>query len=190
MAGIDKTYVNRSELREAVDWANGVGTATLENGYQFKPLEWIRGYNDIDNPEFWTREEDDYYILWNTPTWYDRWLWLNCPLPFVKERLKEQYGDGLKDFETWVYQDPRKRPDFGKQKYTFLKFPKWHGVKWWLGNGRRKNPWPGGPSNSTMKRQPMRGIPALACSLVVGVLTMSGKTITSEYQQRSPSSGS
>ena len=150
MAGIDKTYVNRAELREAVDWANKVGTATLENGYRFRPIEWIRGYNDIDDPEFWTSEESDYYILWNTPTWYDRWLWLNCPLPFVKERLKEQYGDGLKDFETWTYQDPKEHPDFGKQKYTFLKFPKWHGVKWWLGNGRRKNPWPGKSKQLTL----------------------------------------
>lgn len=146
MAGIDKTYVNRVELKEAVDWANKVGVVTLENGYTFRPIDWIRGYNDIDEPDFWTREEDEFYILWNTPHWFDRWLWLNCPLPFVRDRLKEQYGDdedsGLKDFENWKYEDPKQRPDFGKQKYTFLECPKWHGVKWLMNNGRRKNPYP------------------------------------------------
>jgi len=143
MAGIDKTYVNRTELKEAVDWSNKVGVVTLENGYKFKPINWIRGYNDIDEPDFWTREEDEFYILWNTPTWLDRWLWLNCPLSFVRDRLREQYGDsGLKDFENWKYEDTKKRPDFGKQKYTFLKFPKWCGSKWLINNGRRKNPYP------------------------------------------------
>ena len=149
MAGIDKTYVNRAELKEAVDWANKVGVVTLENGYTFRPINWIRGYNDIDEPDFWTREEDEFYILWNTPTWLDRWLWLNCPLSFVRDRLREQYGDendedsGLKDFENWKYEDTKKRPDFGKQKYTFLKFPKCHGAKWFMNNARRNNPFPG-----------------------------------------------
>lgn len=147
MAGIDKTYVNRAELKEAVDWANKVGVVTLENGYTFRPIDWIRGYNDIDEPDFWTRKEDDLYVLWDTPTWFDRWLWLNCPLSFVRDRLKEQYGDdedsGLKDFENWKYEDLKKRPDFGKQKYTFLKFPRWRGAKWFMNNARRKNPYPG-----------------------------------------------
>lgn len=121
----------------------------MENGYTFRPINWIRGYNDIDEPDFWTRKEDELYVLWNTPTWLDRWLWLNCPLSFVRDRLREQYGDendedsGLKDFENWKYEDMKKRPDFGKQKYTFLKFPKWHGVKWFMNNARRKNPYPG-----------------------------------------------
>ena len=53
MAGIDKTYVNKEQLKIAVDWAKKVGTVTLENGHKFKPLDWIAGYNDIYNPEFW-----------------------------------------------------------------------------------------------------------------------------------------
>ena len=56
MVWIDKTYVNLAELKEAVDWSNKVGVVTLENGYKLKPINWIRGYNDIDETDFWNRE--------------------------------------------------------------------------------------------------------------------------------------
>lgn len=142
MAGIDKTYVNVQQLKEAIDWAKKVGTATVENGYKFKPIDFIYDYNYIDDPDFnWN---DSTYVLWNTPIWYDRWLWLNCPLEFVRERLKEQYNEkGLKKFENYVYHNPKDNLDFGKQHYTFLKVPKWKNHKWWMGHGRMKNPWPG-----------------------------------------------
>lgn len=142
MAGIDKTYVTSQELKEAIDWAKTVGTVTMENGYRFKPLGYIYTYNDLDNPNFdWNREE---YVLWNTPMWFDRWLWLNCPLEFVKDRLKYQYDENsLKEFENFVYHDPKNNLDFGKQHYTFIKEPKWHGCKWWMNKGRKQNPWPG-----------------------------------------------
>lgn len=141
MAGIDKTYVNAKELKEAIAWAKEAGTVTIENGYKFKPLDFIYGYNDLDDPDFdWNQ---DCYILWNTPIWYDRWLWANCPLSFVKERLQEQYGDkGLKKFENYVYHNPKDNPDFGKQHYTFIKTPKGRDIKWWMGHGRIDSPWP------------------------------------------------
>jgi hypothetical protein len=106
MAAIDKTYVTKEELLEAITWAAEVDVVTLENGHKFKPLNWIRGYNDFDlNVEGFSikeREPNTPYILWNTPTWMDRWLWLNCPLSFVKERLKEVYDRNmLKEFEDW-----------------------------------------------------------------------------------------
>ena len=142
MGLIDKTYVTAHELKEAIVWAKGVGTVAMENGYKFKPLNFIYRYNDLDDPEFdWNRDE---YILWNTPTWYDRWLWVNCPLSFVKGRLKEQYNDNaLKKFENYVYHNPKDNLDFGKQHYTFLKVPKWNDCKWWMSHGRMENPWPG-----------------------------------------------
>ena len=62
MAGIDKTYVNKEQLKEAVEWAKNIGVVTLENGHKFKPLNWIESYNDIHNPEFWN-EENEWYIL-------------------------------------------------------------------------------------------------------------------------------
>ena len=137
MAGIDKTYVNKSELIETINWAKEVGEVILENGYKFQPLDFIRGYNDINDPEF-LEKEYDVYILWNTPVWFDRWLWCNCPLPFVRERLQEQYDDdSLEDFKSWVYEKPVSR----KQKYTFLETPRGRHYKWLMNNARRDYRW-------------------------------------------------
>ena len=38
MAAIDKTYVTKQELLEAIDWAKKVGQVEMENGYIFRPL--------------------------------------------------------------------------------------------------------------------------------------------------------
>ena len=92
MAGIDKTLVNKDELLLAIEWCKSVGTVTAENGQTFQPLAYIYVYNDLDNPHYFDEERKE-YILWNTPIWFDRWLWNNCPLEFVRERLKSQYPD-------------------------------------------------------------------------------------------------
>lgn len=138
MAAIDKTYVNKEQLLKAIEWAKEVDKATLENGSTFYPLDFIYGYNDIDDPIFWEKERKE-YILWNTPIWYDRWLWLNCPLSFVRERLQEQYSsDYLEKFESWTYEKPVNR----KKKYTFLEVPTGYGYKWFMNNARYNNRWP------------------------------------------------
>lgn len=134
MAGIDKTYVNKAELIEAINWAKEIGEVTLENGYKFKPINYIYAYNDIDN-----LPDKKEYILWNTSIWFDRWLWCNCPLSFVQTRLQEQYDSySLVSFDEWVYDKPEKR----NVKYTFLKTPSYRYWKWIINNARRKNPWP------------------------------------------------
>ena len=142
MAAIDKTYVNREKLVEAIKWAKEIGEVTLENGYKFEPLSFIHGYNDIDengvllNPE----RESDCYVLWNTPGWFDRWLWINCPLSFVRDRLQEQYSEeNLKKFEDWTYIKPETRKN---QKFTFLETPQGKDYKWLMKNARLHNPWP------------------------------------------------
>ena len=150
MAGIDKTYVNYEQLLEAVAWAKNIGEVTLENGHKFFPLDWIKGYHDVDENGVVQCEklEDHEYILWNTPTWFDRWLWCNCPLSFVKKRLQEQYGlDSLKEFEEWVYIPEPKRT----AKYKFITEPNDFGTgwKWLINNDRRKNPWPGSCKQAT-----------------------------------------
>lgn len=145
MAEIDKTYVNKEQLLEAVEWAKRVGKATLEDGSTFYPINFIYSYNDIDNPIFW-KEERKEYVLWDTPIWYDRWLWLNCPLSFVKERLQEQYDEtDLEEFENLVYKKSIPR----KQKYTFLKTPSGTYHKWLMGKSRRTTPWPNGCIQAT-----------------------------------------
>jgi hypothetical protein len=138
MAAIDKTYINKEQLLEAIEWAKGVDKATLENGSTFYPLDFIYGYNDLDDPTFWEKERE-VYVLWNTPIWYDRWLWLNCPLSFVRERLQEQYDeDFIKTFESWTYEKPTNR----KKKYTFLEVPTGYGYKWFMNNARYNCRWP------------------------------------------------
>jgi len=142
MAAIDKTYVNKQELLEAIDWAKKVGTVTAENGYTFQPLVFIYHYNDLDDPHFFDEEREE-YILWITPIWFDRWLWNNCPLEFVRDRLMFQYNEeDRKAFENFKFDDPKNRLEKGYQHYTFLEEPKWKDHKWFMRHGRKDNPWP------------------------------------------------
>lgn len=142
MAAIDKTYVTKQELLEAIDWAKKVGQVKMENGYIFRPLNFIYAYNDLEDPHYFDEEYNE-YVLWNTPIWFDRWLWNNCPLKFVKERLICQYSEeDRKKFENYVYHNLKSNLDFGSQHYTFLQEPKWKGHKWFMRHGRKDNPWP------------------------------------------------
>ena len=134
MASIDKTYVNKEQLIEAINWCKNIGEVTLEDGTCFKPLSFIY-HDDVDA----LNDEYDSFILWNTPKWFDRWLWKNCPLTFVRERLQEQYdSEYLTFFENWKYVKTEPR----KAKYTFLEIPYGRGWKWDINNLRRKNPYP------------------------------------------------
>ena len=102
MAAIDKTYTDKEGLIEVIDWCLKVGRCKLENGYTFRPLNFVYGYNELDDNYRPIREQDT-YVVWNTPRWFDRWLWLNCPIDFIKDRLLDQYGeDGVKEFEDFV----------------------------------------------------------------------------------------
>ena len=142
MAAIDKTYVTKQELLEAIDWAKKVGQVEMENGYTFRPLNFIYAHNELDDPHYFDEEYDE-YVLWNTPIWFDRWLWNNCPLEFVRERLMYQYSEeDRKKFENYIYNNLKSNLDFGSQHYTFLKEPKWKGHKWFMRHGRKDNPWP------------------------------------------------
>jgi len=151
MAAIDKTYVNRKELIEAIDWCRTVNVCTLDNGYKFIPLNFIYAYNDLDENYNPVNDQEE-YILWNTPQWFDRWLWLNCPLDFVRERLKYQYDeDALKEFANYVYKDPNDNIQLGRQHYTFLKKPNFKWWKWYANNARRLNPYPGNCKQTTIE---------------------------------------
>lgn len=133
MAAIDKTYVNKEEFLEVVEWVKKIGKVKLENGHEFSPLEFVSYYDLDDLPEL---EE---YVLWNTPTWYDRWLWNNCPIECVRKYLMDVYDEeDLKEFENWTYESSPQK----KRKYTFLKTPKWSFWKSVISSARRKNPWP------------------------------------------------
>ena len=117
MAAIDKTYVNKEQLLEAISWSKEIGEVTLENGYKFRPLDFISVHDNMEN-----LIDTNEYVLWNTPMWFDRWLWLNCPLPFVQTRLQEQYDSyTLEVFESWTYEEPvnrKKNMNTEEKQYT------------------------------------------------------------------------
>ena len=152
MAAIDKTYTDKEGLIEVIDWCRKVGKCKLENGYTFRPLNFVRAYNVLDDNYRPVYEQEE-YVVWNTPRWFDRWLWLNCPIDFIRDRiLLCQYGeDGVKEFENFVYTDPNNDMRLGRQHYTFLKEPKWKAWKWFANNARRDWRWPGNCKQATLE---------------------------------------
>ena len=153
MAAIDKTYTDKNGLIEVIDWCRKVGKCKLENGYAFHPLNFVREFNELDE-NYRPIHKQEEYVVWNTPVWFDRWLWLNCPIDFIKDNLICQYGeDGIKNFEDFVYNDTNNNICLGKQHYTFLKEPKWKTWKWWANNARRNCRYPGNCKQATLEME-------------------------------------
>lgn len=121
MAGIDKTYLDSyQDYIDMIDWCNKIGTITDEYGNKFNPKDFIYEPN---------LEEEDFrrgMILWNTPIYFDIFLIRNCNIPFIQERLLEQYDE---DFVKRVLNhtseyDTFERNGLGKNlKFTILKRP-------------------------------------------------------------------
>lgn len=88
MAGIDKTYTRSwEEYKSLVEWCKGK-SFTLKNGDVIRPSRFIYKW---DKECF---DGENSLPVWNTPTYLDIWLIRNCPLGFIQDRLKEQYGGG------------------------------------------------------------------------------------------------
>lgn len=76
MAYIDKIYGSNEQWMELFDWLR-FSNRPQYTRFMYCPF----GMNSkTDRP------------ITNTPVYVDRWLWDNCPLPFVKKRLKFMYG--------------------------------------------------------------------------------------------------
>ena len=103
-------------------WAESVGEVKDDFGNTFSPLDWMSEYEEIEFKESLENQKKryrDYYsdpihvqeakewngpdwepepggvgelVLWNTPTYFDIWLIRECPLDFIQDRLKQQYG--------------------------------------------------------------------------------------------------
>ena len=101
MAGIDKTYANTWEqYKEIRDWAEDK-VVEYPNGIKEHLSNYVYLWNEDD---FSGDDFNGERPVWNTPTCLDRWLWLNCPIELVRQRLQEQYGEKyLKDFENPTY---------------------------------------------------------------------------------------
>lgn len=88
MAGIDKTYTKSwEEYQSLVEWCKDK-SFTLKNGDVIRPSSYIYEW---DKKSF---DGEESLPVWNTPTCLDIWLIRNCPLEFIQDRLKEQYGGG------------------------------------------------------------------------------------------------
>lgn len=77
MAAVDKIYGTREQYQQLRDWMAGFDVALLE--YIYSPCA-------ID------RQVGPSIVLCNLPMHIDELLWIHCPLDFIRERLKEQYG--------------------------------------------------------------------------------------------------
>ena len=80
MAGIDKIYGTLAQKTEFIYWI-------LSNGYKagnLNPIQYIYA-DDMKNP-------DDKRVISNFPEVVDKWLLKHCPLQFITDRIKEQYG--------------------------------------------------------------------------------------------------
>lgn len=94
MAYIDKTYLNSWEQYVTLkDWCTSIGTTVDDYGNKITPLEFLWEYTEKD----FTHVDDTPFNglpVWNTPEYFDVWLIRKCPLNFIQDRLKEQYGEG------------------------------------------------------------------------------------------------
>ena len=88
MAAIDKTYTkNWDDYQSLIEWCKGK-SFVLQNGDVIYPSRYIY---DWEKKDFDGKKE---FPVWNTPIYLDIWLIRNCPLKFIQDRLKEQYGGG------------------------------------------------------------------------------------------------
>lgn len=149
MAYIDKTYISSyDEFKEIADWCRSQGTVKDDFGNYITPSEYIPHYTDwnfeteeyIDHGEL-TKEyiedrlaylrdtkgvEKPEILLWNTSVIFDIFLIRNCPVKFIQNRLKEQYGDGseygyeaIKEYRSAYDTYKREVPSKLKYKVTY-----------------------------------------------------------------------
>lgn len=104
MAAIDKTYLKYSDYVILKDWCERT-ELTYHDGSKGSPKDYLFLYNEPYEGEA---------PVWNTPEAFDRWLYKNCPLPFIQARLKEQYKD------IQYLDSPPSKIECGK-RYSFIR---------------------------------------------------------------------
>ena len=80
-AAIDKTYLSYEDYLTLKDWCKQ-NKLVYDNGKEGSPMDFLYSYSEPYEGEA---------PVWNTPESFDRWLYYNCPLPFIQERLRIQY---------------------------------------------------------------------------------------------------
>lgn len=92
MAYIDKTYLSWNNYIILKKWCDET-KLIYDNGIEGSPKDFLFVYNE---------PYEGIRPVWNTPEPFDRWLYHNCPLYFIQERLKEQYSNPDVYFNTTI----------------------------------------------------------------------------------------
>lgn len=96
MAAIDKIYITSIEqYREYKKWCNSIPYQRDSIGNLWHPSEFIYdGYRTMTEQDYINSLSNSKEIpLCNNPSYVDVFLIRNCPIEFIQNRLKEQYGD-------------------------------------------------------------------------------------------------
>lgn len=83
MSCIDKTYLSYEDYLILKDWCEET-KLIYDNNVEGSPKDFLFSYDKSYEGEA---------PVWNTSENFDRWLYHNCPLTFIQERLKEQYNN-------------------------------------------------------------------------------------------------
>lgn len=120
MAAIDKTYINnKKDYEDLIKWVETQKTYTIPTtGESFHIKDYM--YNWSEAYVLSALEVGNEVPIWNTPQAVDKYLYNNCPLKFVQDRLKDQYSDPEKTLKYF------KNPESGKCKIMkFIKISKY-----------------------------------------------------------------
>lgn len=101
MASIDKTYLNREQYHILKEWVKDK-VCIYNNGIKSQVSNWLYKWNNEDFE--YSVYNDGTLPCWNTDECQDRWLLMNCPLPFIQRRLSEQYTN-----LDYLFKDPTPR---------------------------------------------------------------------------------
>ena len=105
MAAIDKTYINnKKDYEDLKNWVSTQKTFTTPIGETFNIRDYM--YKWDENAVLHALENGKEVPIWNTPVVVDKYLYKNCPLKFIQNRLKEQYGnpeESLNKFDNYEY---------------------------------------------------------------------------------------
>lgn len=105
MAAIDKTYINnKKDYDDLINWVNTQSTYITSIGESFNIKDYMYEWNEEDVLNAFNNNKE--IPIWNTPQVVDKYLYKNCPLKFIQDRLKEQYGNPeelLNKFNNYEY---------------------------------------------------------------------------------------
>lgn len=87
-AYIDKTYLSWEDYLTLKKWCEET-KLIYTDGTEGSPKDFLWKYDEPYEGEA---------PVWNTPEAFDYWLYLRCPFDFIQKRLKEQYGENIRQY--------------------------------------------------------------------------------------------